>query len=496
MAYIGAGLDDDLEKAKTISMACDTMTGNGVLSTMIITSSKAPATVNNVSVYFDGVAQRPTTDYVVTGNTVTFITAPENNVKVICISYVDEYRGHLCDNSVTADNIEDSCITDSMIVGMSSSKLTGALPAGDGTALTNIASAVLQASTDPLITTNPAGGAGTPYMNSASGEMFICTDATTDNNVWTNVGGGSGDIAPWQIGRTVAGFVAGGYTNSNPSVIVAIDRFSFTADGNATDHGDLTGGNDGDRMGHGASSDTHAYVMGTKQGGDTDKVTKFAMSGTGVSATDHGTLRQTVQAGSSNHSDTHGYYSGGEAVSQSTRIDQIAFAGDGVSAVGHGDLRRSTRHHGGTGTKTHGYAASGVNYNNSPQCYTTVDVFPYATASGTAGHCDIAQKRHTVASNSSDTHGYASGGWLEPSDGGVTTNIIDKFSFASTAAGTDVGDLIETSYAAAGSSSTTHGYHAAGDGWPAGTSSGSRVMTNMIAKFSFASDGNATDVGA
>ena len=36
MAYIGAGLDDDLEKAKTISMACDTMTGKGVLSTMII----------------------------------------------------------------------------------------------------------------------------------------------------------------------------------------------------------------------------------------------------------------------------------------------------------------------------------------------------------------------------------------------------------------------------------------------------------------------------
>ena len=111
-------------------------------------------------------------------------------------------------------------------------------------------------------------------------------------------------------------------------------------------------------MGHGASSDTHAYVMGTKQGGDTDKVTKFAMSGTGVSATDHGTLRQTVQDGSSNHSDTHGYYSGGEAVSQSTRIDQITFAGDGVSAVGHGDLRRSTRAQGGTGTKTHGYVVS------------------------------------------------------------------------------------------------------------------------------------------
>ena len=269
MAYIGKNLVGVLNEGRTV----DTMTGDNSTTTLAL--SRTPGSMNNVLVFIDGIRQTPDTDYTLSGSTLTFTTAPETGVSVSVISGND--TPIVPDKaSVSATKLVDGSITDSKIVGMSSSKLSGALPALDGSALTGFSSYTVIAA-DPTITTNPAGGVGSLYVNSTSGEFYICTDATTDNNVWTNVGGGSGDIAPWQIGRTVAGFVAGGYTNSNPSVIVAIDRFSFTADGNATDHGDLTGGNDGDRMGHGASSDTHAYVMGTKQGGDTDKVTKFAM---------------------------------------------------------------------------------------------------------------------------------------------------------------------------------------------------------------------------
>jgi hypothetical protein len=42
--------------------------------------------------------------------------------------------------------------------------------------------------TDPLITSNLA--VGHFWINSTSGEAFVCTDATTNDNVWTNIGEG------------------------------------------------------------------------------------------------------------------------------------------------------------------------------------------------------------------------------------------------------------------------------------------------------------------
>jgi hypothetical protein len=50
------------------------------------------------------------------------------------------------------------------------------------------------ATTDPLITSNLA--VGHFWINSTSGEAFVCTDATTDANVWTNIGDGTQDIQP------------------------------------------------------------------------------------------------------------------------------------------------------------------------------------------------------------------------------------------------------------------------------------------------------------
>ena len=47
---------------------------------------------------------------------------------------------------------------------------------------------------DPAVDTNPADGVGTIFVNSTSGEMYICTDATAGENAWTNVGVGTGNI--------------------------------------------------------------------------------------------------------------------------------------------------------------------------------------------------------------------------------------------------------------------------------------------------------------
>ena len=67
------------------------------------------------------------------------------------------------------------------------------LPALDGSLITSMPSATKNAS-DPTISTNPSGGVGTEWHNTTSGEAYICTDATAGENVWINVGAGTGDI--------------------------------------------------------------------------------------------------------------------------------------------------------------------------------------------------------------------------------------------------------------------------------------------------------------
>jgi hypothetical protein len=89
-------------------------------------------------------------------------------------------------------------ITDDNIASISATKLMGPLPAIDGSALTGLAPSdnVLNNSTDPVVTTNPANGVGTLWINNITGNIFICTDATTDGNVWDSIGNDTADVAP------------------------------------------------------------------------------------------------------------------------------------------------------------------------------------------------------------------------------------------------------------------------------------------------------------
>ena len=81
------------------------------------------------------------------------------------------------------------------------------------------------------------------------------------------------------------------------------------------------------------------------------------------------------------------------------------------------------------------------------------------------------------------TSGYSSGGAAP-----TLSNVIDKFSFSSDGNATDVGNLTVTRIADAGQSSSASGYTSGGEN-PADNA------INTIDKFPFSSDGNATDVG-
>jgi len=51
---------------------------------------------------------------------------------------------------------------------------------------------ITKVTSDPTATTNAA--LGDVYLNTSSGEMFVCTNATTNDNAWVNVGEGTGNI--------------------------------------------------------------------------------------------------------------------------------------------------------------------------------------------------------------------------------------------------------------------------------------------------------------
>ena len=83
-------------------------------------------------------------------------------------------------------------VSSNSITSLVSSKLTGALPAISGAALTGVSAGVFSSTSDPTPTSNST--LGLIWANSVTGDLFNCIDATTNSNIWKNVGGGSGTI--------------------------------------------------------------------------------------------------------------------------------------------------------------------------------------------------------------------------------------------------------------------------------------------------------------
>ena len=105
-------------------------------------------------------------------------------------------------------------------------------------------SGVTMETTDPLITNN--GTLGELWLNTTSGELYACTDITTDANIWTNIGDGAGNIAPndppgnpsnttidGQVHETTFNHTFTGGTDTDGNVThYIVDEITGTASGN------------------------------------------------------------------------------------------------------------------------------------------------------------------------------------------------------------------------------------------------------------------------
>ena len=364
---------------------------------------------------------------------------------------------------------------------------SGNMPAVDASLMTGVASATKSAS-NPTISTNPATGLGTKWINTTTGDVFVLTNATANGNVWTNTGAGSGDITPsLQSQGSTYGWVSGGYQGSpgSPAEIQNVNQyFPFASETNSTDASNLTTGRP---FLAGASSTTYGYCSGGSPSA-LNIIDKFQF-GTTNNSTDVGDLATGRSALGGVESTTHGYTFGGitsaGSGSNSTLIEKFAFASDGNSADTTADLTQGIAYTDGSASATYGYRHGGQIWPNAYQ--NVIDKWPFASSANASDVGDLTIARLVYASTcNSNTHGYTMGGytWSDPTNYGVT---IDKFPFATDSNATDVGDLSPAQHGACGVSGIDYGYASGGRDLPETT------YYNNIRRISFSSDGNSTD---
>ena len=230
-----------------------------------------------------------------------------------------------------------------------------------------------------------------------------------------------------------------------------------------------------------------AGFMAGGAGGSTNKqgldTFPFA-SDANATARDDTSSIERLRAGG-NSSTTHGYVVGGNPGFLDT-IFKFPFSGTGsYDATDVGNLTEGRQRAVGSSSLTHGYAASGA----APASSNVIDKFAFASDGDATDVGDLTEGKQTAAGQSSQVNGYVSGGNM-PSIS-PTTNEIEKYPFASDANATDVGDITANRCKMSGTNSESRGYvHGGNTSNPNNT-----PILNIIDKFPFSTDANSTDVG-
>jgi hypothetical protein len=257
---------------------------------------------------------------------------------------------------------------------------------GGGTAAsgsTGGGSGVTMETTDPLITNN--GTLGELWLNTTSGELYACTDITTDANIWTNTGDGTGNITPND-------------PPTNPTNIVIEEQYI----GSSFDH-TFTGGTDTD------GNVTHYIVdeiTGTAAGNVVANPMTVAVPEVPVGVPHQftvGSLSDTTSISFRVRSkDNNGSYSAGVTVTFNGTIVPSYFGGRGLFGGGSADLD-------------------------------IIDYVTISTQSNATNFSDLTVGRSYVEACSDGTRGLFAGGGA--------SNIIDYVTISTTGNAVDFGDL-------------------------------------------------------
>ncbi|MBI2619889.1 MAG: hypothetical protein HYW57_07385 [Ignavibacteriales bacterium] len=122
----------------------------------------------------------------------------------------------IADTAVITSKIRDNHVTDVKIVSLSASKLTGALPALDGSALTNVDAATLEGSSLSDLSTMFAASSHDHQLDNLSGTLSIIkggTGSTTRNFIYLNQDDTVGGTKIFAPTTNVTGLIARRYSD-------------------------------------------------------------------------------------------------------------------------------------------------------------------------------------------------------------------------------------------------------------------------------------------
>ena len=161
----------------------DNLTASATATYALTLGSAAyyPETANQLLVSLNGVIQAPQDSFTVSGSNLVFdsaLTASDSIDFVVALGDVLGVQG-VTDGAVTAAKIANGAVTDAKIDTMAASKLTGALPAISGAALTDVGSNIkeqLAMLCDGGSYTVPSGTYTSQSVNAGGGTSSTHTD--------------------------------------------------------------------------------------------------------------------------------------------------------------------------------------------------------------------------------------------------------------------------------------------------------------------------------
>ena len=291
------------------------------------------------------------------------------------------------------------------------------------------------------------------------------------------------------------GFTAGGYTASPTVNILSnfIGRISFVSDANQSDFSDLSVYR---KNMAGTSSTTSGYTIGGRYRPTpsnpavffTNQIEKFSFVSSSVGVVSASNA-DGIDDPSGHSSESYGYAVGGQTPVEaySTAIYQFSHSSN-ADSTDIGELSTGWRRGTSNSADDYGYTAAGQ-LSPVPTTYTnTIQKFPFSTSSTSTNVGNLVVTRSSLASSSSSTHGYATGG-VDTFPGSSTQhNEIEKWPFSSDTSATDIGNLVRAVRTSQGVSSTFYGYTTGGN-------PGTVLSADFIEKYPFSSDTDSVDIG-
>jgi len=333
----------------------------------------------------------------------------------------------LADNAVVSGKIADGSIVNADVnasAAITASKLSGVTSTVSGSS-----DATVSAS-DPTITANPSA-TGHIWFNKTTGESYVCTDATTNENIWKNIGSGSGDVVPQ------TGLFAG--------ETIHIQKINISTTGNAVDWGgDLKIGSDAWSGGRAVSNgSTGRAVFGAANINGYNNSMHYVTIGSASDSVDFGDLNNQAYAGGSadNGTSDRGTFAGGYCAGSCggngmvNDIEYITISSAG-NAADHGDLGHAVSGARGCSNSTNDRAVCSGGATD-PSNWTATNVMGYYTISGTSGASDFGDLTGAHRPNCASSNGTSNRGLIFIND-----EHIDFITISSTGNAADWGDLV------------------------------------------------------